>query len=397
MYQAFIPKRLNQVREEIAIRHENQTEVPLIKPVENLKDLILRIAALQLHQVKRTAMSLTDEEVLLIAGYLPHNYFRVKLRNLFEVYKLRANKQTGEILFREWQDAYDSKECNQFMIDLLLYDELFIVQQRSYHLTEELFKTILSADNIALSFGREAYRNAPSTCVNLVQKMDYYGVRKESRLYIDAAFLIYTFCNKELYIKTPNDELLRFVRQYDHRLFKQFLKNFLNVLLLKELVQFKKIADYCITQTGEVGTNKFNTFFADFDSESRRKYTNWINVYRINTYFNNDDRSRFWKQYEFLSVRKYNISDSVVMEFEKYYAIEFLGYQMGPIYIYERKIFEDVIESWFRSNNNHDLRSLLYNTKDKYASYRKTHNGYWQIEVNRVLLRNGITSKLKEW
>jgi hypothetical protein len=82
------------------------------------------------------------------------------------------------------------------------------------------------------------------------------------------------------------------------------------------------------------------------------------------------------------------------MEFEKYYAVEFLGDSMGPIYFYNKEIFDKYVRRWMRIYNNSELRQQLYHSPNLY-SYRKEHRGDWQWSVHSVLISNHITEKVR--
>ena len=80
------------------------------------------------------------------------------------------------------------------------------------------------------------------------------------------------------------------------------------------------------------------------------------------------------------------------MEFDTYYAVEFLGQGMGPLYIYPRDYFERYIINRFRNNDNSHMRHLLL--YDKNWFYRKEHRGYWESDVQSMLIRNRITNRI---
>ena len=107
----------------------------------------------------------------------------------------------------------------------------------------------------------------------------------------------------------------------------------------------------------------------------------------------------FWKQYKFLHIDKYKNSNSVVMEMKNYYATEFLGKAMGPIYFYDKKVFDERVRQWFVHYNNADLRSWLYNHQELCAD-REVHkkpNGdeyYWRRVVHNILIGNNMTERI---
>lgn len=389
----YVPKRLIQSKEDIVILHANKRTPVTVQPNNDLMTLITRLVSLELYQIKKNALALTEEETMKVAGYLPYNYYNVEMKNLFLVFQYRSNKRLCEILYNEWQDSYTNSDCNKYMKELLNDNEKFILTIRDKHLNESDFKDYLSSDDIAIRFGKETAKYHFKVGTSLKDKLNYFGIRSDSRLYHDCEFMFYTYCSKADYIAAGKNELLAIIKKYGPVPLKEFLKNFLSKLELKEMQKFTDLAKYLTTQTGENHSEKFNSFFKGFDDLLIEKYVDWINVYKVYQYFGDDERSMFWKQYKFRDVKRYAYSNAVVMEFKRYYAVEFLGYNMGPIYIYEKDIFENTVRRWFSIFNNTDLRSQLYHSAHLYF-YRKAHQGYWQYDVNDVLLRNRITERI---
>lgn len=391
---SYTPKRLIEAACDIALQHKKQREVFYIQPNDKLRVLIERLVALELYQVKQNALALAEDNVLSVAAYLPHNYYKVDMKNLFLIFNYRSTKEACEVLYEQWQSSYDNYECNRFIKEQLQINEKFIMLIRGYNLSEEIFDDILSSNIIASRFGKECVNRHFPSGYSLLNKMNYFGVKADTRLYNDCQFLFYTFCNKQDYLSASKSELLSVIRKYGDSALKAFLYRFLELLTLTELEQFYELTRYFSLSLGELTQAKCIAFFSDATDEIKEKYRDWINRYKINQYFENDARSRFWKQYQFKSVERFNSSNSVLMEFDKYYAIEFLGDSMGPIYFYEKEIFNSKVRQWVRMLNNSDLRQKLYHNPNLH-SYRKVHSGDWQWSVNSVLISNRITEKVR--
>lgn len=391
---SYIPSRLIEATKDIALQHKRQHEVNYAAPNDKLKVLVERISALELYQVKQNALALSEDEVLLVAGYLPHNYYNVDMRNLFLVFSYRSSRQACEVLYDQWQSAYDNDQCNRYMREQLQTNEKFIVLIRGNNMSEQIFDEILSSDIIPSRFGKECVNRQFPSGFSLLNKMNYFGVQSSTRLYHDCQFLFYTFCNKQDYLSANRSELLSVVQKYGETALKTFLYRFLEILSLAELEQFYELARYFSLTLGDIDTSKCKEFFSNAPHEIKEKYRDWLNRFKINQYFGNDSRSKFWKQYRFKSVYKFNISNAVLMEFEKYYAIEFLGNSMGPIYFYEKEIFDKQVRKWMRMFNNSELRQQLFHNPNLY-SYRKEHRGDWQWDVNSVLISKHITEKIR--
>lgn len=394
---SYTPKRLMRAREDIVLLHQKTGEPPKMTKNEELRKLILSLVSLERFQVKLQAYALTSREIELVAGYIPHNYFNVDMKNLFQIFSYRSTDRLCQILFNQWQDSYHNRACNTFIRDILDYDEHLIVLVQSNHMSETMFDSVLQDRDIALRFGREIKKKDLPGRKSLADRMEFFGIRRDSQLYLDCEFLFYTYCDKEDYLNVEKIVLLNLVKQYRKRreeTLKDFLQNFLSKLELNELYPFKELAVFLQTVTGDNGEykSKFENFFNGFNPVLVRKYINWINRYKVEEYFGYDERSRFWKQYRFESVRKFDYSNAVVMEFERYYAVEFLGQAMGPIYMYPKEYFEKNIIKRFGWNDNQQMRQdLLHNST---WAYRKEHRGYWQGDVHSTLIDNKITERL---
>ena len=393
---SFVPKRLIKEKEDIVLIHDNVGTPQISREDDSLRELIERLAGLELYQVRKTANTLTEKECGLVAAYIPTNYYSVDLSNLFKIFQYRTNSRMCDILYSSWQDSYENKECNDFMKDLLVTDEPFIMLIQKNSLTEGLFTDFLSSESIPIRFGEELKSRVFKTAKTLKEKMALFGIRDDSMLFHTIQFLFFTFCDREDYLAVDQTVLLDVIRKYNNVEIKKFVINFVSKLSLTDLEKYESIANYLnVNVTGDPNSNRFSSFFAGIKQDVVTKYTDWINIYKVNKYFGYDERSMFWKQYRFINIKPYRQSNSVVMEMKDYYATEFLGDAMGPIYFYKKDVFDNSIRRWFEREDNHELRSTLYNTRDKYASYRKAHQGYWQREIHNILISNRMTERIK--
>ena len=394
---SYVPKKLKLAREDIALIHKYTNEPPKIAKNEELRRLIMSLVSLDPIKVKITAQALTNKEVEMVAGYIPHNYFNVEMKNLYTVFSARTTDRLCEILFNQWQDSYNNEKCNAFMRDIFRWDEHLIVLAQKRHMNEEMFDSVLQDKDIASRFGKELQKRRYVTGRTLAERLAYFGIRDDSKLCRDCEYLFYTYCERDDYLNIPKLDLLDLVKRYNQRgnsILKAFLQNFLAKLELKDLMGFRYLASFLQGVIGDNANTKerFDEFFAGFDPVLVRKYINWINLYKVEEYFGNDERSQLWKRYRYESVRRFNFSNAVVMEFEKYFAVEFLGQAMGPIYIFEKEYFAKNLAWRFNNNNNLEMRSILLHNSTWF--YRKEHRGHWQADVHRVLIYNKITERL---
>lgn len=111
----FRPERLQTVQKEIAELHKSKKEMLetwKLSVDEELKELIISLVSLDTSELAIEAYMLSDREMYQIAGYLPYNYFNVNMRNLFSIFVTRADKLLCTVLYEQWQNSYDNKDCN---------------------------------------------------------------------------------------------------------------------------------------------------------------------------------------------------------------------------------------------------------------------------------------------
>ena len=404
----YIPSKLIKAKQEIVEQHANIGEPKILEPNLEIMRLILRLTKLDEKSVYSESLVLTKKELEIIAGYIPHNFYDVKLDNLFQILQIRNSLKLCNILLYEWQNSYDNQECNDFLKLLIKKNEYIGKIISGWNLTACQFIKFLDSENIPVAYGRTAVLLNDTCYTNLNERLEYLGIRSNSKLSNMCNFLFFTFCSRQDYLLIGENELLSFVNKYDENTLKVFLNNFLNKLSLQELKNFKRIAEYFLHLTGENRSEKFNNYFLPFDEVIIRKYVDWINIYKINKIFGTDERSRFWEKYHHELVTNFIYSNSVVMEFENFVAVEFLGQAMGPAYIYRKNYYNVAVRDSFekRLYDNAGLRShLLHNTE--YVNGARNLNGItgsrlihnpnpgWQDTFKIVLLNNRITEQIK--
>lgn len=404
---SFVPTNLIKAKEEIISRHIGVGEPLQVDNDFDFMKMIKRIASLSIKEAENEALILTKKNLEMIARYLPHNYYKVRLENLFLVFKLRCNLNRNWILFYEWQNAYDNQEFNAFFANFILKNDDFEKIMQSNHFSIQKFRDILLDDCIPIAYGKIALTLGKESSKKINDKLKYLGIKENSRLSEDCNYLFFTFCTLNDYLTAGEQELLIRVRRYDDVIRKKFLCNFLTELSLVHLKHFNRIAEYYLGLTGENHSEKFNTYFYNFNPILIRKYVDWINIYKINKIFGDDERSVFWEQYHHEAVTKYAYSNAVVMEFKDHVAIEFLGQASGPFYIYKKEYFEHNVRKLFKIYGYEatELKSCLYNNTDYVKNaelfgnangIRRVHlpNPGWQRKFNSVLIRNRITEHI---
>lgn len=396
----YTPRRLIEVKNEIKKKH------PLKKTLKaasaeniDLKVLIMFLESLETDMVEEQAYTLTDEEMGMVFGYVPHNYYQSDLTNIFRIIKLRLSERYLDVFYHEWQRVYDSEECDRFILKDLLTEKEFISYAKKKHISRQNMEQLLQAESIP-AYIDELCADIPCPAgISLEAKIAYFGIEEDTRLFHDCKMLFYTICHKNDYMTAGQDVLLKILNRYGTRQRKAFLRNFLQQLRLRELSDFQKVAYFFIQLLGWNITNKKAAEFLDaFSDELKTKYRNWLNQLRIDLAFENDERAIFWRNYAFETIEQMRISDSLIMHSKTHVVIEFLGRGMGPIYIYTKEIYEKKIHSLVLGCNNAQLRSELYDlyyTK-AFPCYRKAHLGEWKSSMTYYLRQHNITQRITE-
>ena len=71
---SYFPKKLKKAKEEIILLHKNANEAIEVSDNEELRNLIMSLVKLEKFQIRPRAYALTNKEVEVVAGYIPHNY-----------------------------------------------------------------------------------------------------------------------------------------------------------------------------------------------------------------------------------------------------------------------------------------------------------------------------------
>ena len=228
--------------------------------------------------------------------------------------------------------------------------------------------------------------------------MQRCGISEKTVLYKDCMFFFLTYCGHDDYLKQPVDEVSTTIQKYGDYAFRQFLINLLRELSLSELPKFGMLTKYFLGRTGEPSSKSFLSFFKDVDPVITNKYINWINQIRIDLYFGNDERSRFWRKYAFLRVTRHKEGNLVIMEAKNHFILEFikdpkdhsLHKVYGTLYIFDRDTYENEIYDRIHIYTANELKSFLFQNKEELPVYHRVHNDSWQPYTNSFIQNHSI-------
>ena len=390
----FIPHRLINAKNEIVKLHKKVNNEKIMY-TEKESEVIKKVVGWDKEQIAIKYLTLTREEQIIIASYLPYNFDHVDMGNLFEVTIRVMDSLIAETLFRQWQYFYKNEECNRFMAELLEKNFVFreIFKVHNYEINHVL--NVLKSESVLRQFGKMLYRedHVGEQCQ---EKLEYHKIGINTMLYGDCIRYVYTFCNRDAYLSN-NDGLIGKISSYDNKNKKEFLINFLEELSLADLFNFRSLADFCVSAiTGPVDSQKYLQFFDNYSNVIERKYRNWTNTCIIENFFGKDERSKFWKKYRFVSVQRNHRHDMLIMECENHYITEFLGESMGAMYVYEKEFYQKKVTQWQRNfYNTSELKSHMYHNSHmakKRLEHRPKHSWTWVFKS--YILSEKITDTL---
>ena len=391
---AFIPEQLIQANIEIQSLHRKELEYRAADCVEETSQLLKRLDEVPRDMARAAAMTLTDREVDMLAGYLPYNYLELDERHYFDILQYRMNDRSAQVLFSQWQESFDNSECNSYLKNLTSQNRPFQEYLLKHHIQAAVFLRVLASLNIPLCFDEELVGKDFANGAEFNEKLKSFGVIEESFLDIECKRALLTFCGRTDYFSCSQENLLDIIRTYDGFMLRKFVLNFLHKLMISELQVYPALAEYLRSVIGHRRSKTFQEFFDGVHPDIVQKYIDWINLYKINAYFANDDRSRFWKQYRYLNVIRYPVSNTVILEFDRYVAVEFLGEEKGTIYLCDKEVFKNEFYPQLEAMDNHDLRIYFKVHKDKCVEYRN-HTGRWQSHIKNVISKKEMAEKIR--
>jgi hypothetical protein len=274
------------------------------------------------------------------------------------------------------------------MASLTKENEQFRNVLEEHHFVPADMIKVLDSNLVLQEFGRMILRGR-SDGETLDERLRYFFIHENSMLYKDCKKYYFIYCNKEDYIREKSN-LQSEMGSYDEINRKLFLINFLDKFTDLELMEYSNFAMYCQIMSGEVDTIRYRNFFSEISSEIEKKYRNWINRAQIDQFFGKDERSVFWKNYQFVSVKKNTKHNMVILECMDFYITEFLGKANGAMYIFDKRTYRNTISYWLQKYSTSDLKSHLYND-EKLAIQRLTHSGEWQSRFKKCILQYHIT------
>lgn len=388
----FSPDNLIQARKNIC-GSEKEKEINFADPEYETEVLVKRLAKTSDDMLKATALSLSDREVDILAGYLPYNHYRLNLIKLCHILKYRMTDRACRTLFSQWQESFNNRDCNAFLKALAKSSRAFKRLLERNRIPEVVFIRILEGQNIPLGFDEQLIGKRFLNGTDFANRLRYYGIIENSYLDIECKRSLMAFCGRSDYLECSEENILYIIRGYDIYMLRNFVMNFLSKMDLWELQTYPEIAEYLRSVIEGRRADGLREFFENTEPAIAEKYLNWINIHKINMYFGNDERSCFWRQYKFVNVIKFHASNVVIMEFEKYVVIEFLDIENSMLCICDKHSFRQYFYLRLNSMSETELYRYVLANREK-IEYLRNHTGRWESNVNSTINKKQMGEKL---
>lgn len=391
MQREFRPMELMSTRNIIIEKHKKMTSLTEeVIDFGRQKKLLDKIIKMSTDQIKRYALTLTDNDVKLICYYIMENQYNLDLQNISEVIIARLDDSNSELLFEQWQRFYHGNSSKYFFEKLLQGNQYLKIE--NLNITSEMQKKWFVSSNIPIAVIETCRLRHDD---NIKKSLEYYHINSASELSWKCQILYFTGCDRNEYLKVLEIDLYNIIIEFTYDEFQLFLVNFVNQLELEDLEKYFKIAEIAIRYTGMNHEPRYKEYFRTISNEIEEKYHAWINYYELFKIFGNDNRSRFWKQYAVnaqCNFKYYKTIDLLFLKFKDYVFTEFKG--GGPIYLFEKNEFDLIIEKkLIRFTKNNELRSWLfgsYNASESGFLDRIAHNSGWEYKVRNHIRKKRI-------
>ncbi len=400
----FYPEQLANVARVIAKSTTKSIKIKFNNINNDYTTLVKKICNLKTEDVERFAYTLTDSEITYLALFLANNMESEKHwindDNIYIAFDYVLDSSICDVMFHGWQNCYYNTKFNTYLASLC-QDDLYKGTLDNCHMSSSEMAEIIMDDLPPIKMGEFCIDHKSIVPSKKIEDLlEYYGILRESKLFIECVSCFYTYCDKESYLSIQDEELAKVIKDYSNEMYKSFLKNILSKLTIRQLSEkFNTVALVINNKVGEIGSDKYENFLHNLDDNLKEKYNNWINSAKILQIFGDNIRSRFWKQFKFKNVKKYRNTASTELRFENHVIVEFIGddseglYKddFGPMYIYDAETFDKKIR--YQMINNNKLRSFLYNNQQLCLT-RLQHQGYWQSTFEGEIRFRGITTKI---
>lgn len=394
MKSEYKPSMLESLKPKIKKEHPLSSDLMNYQPDQEFLEQIKKWAKLPQEDIEETAQFISSRKIWLLVNYIPTNSLKLPLENLVRILYLRVNTDIARRLFVFWQDYFLNRQLCGLLYQIVQNKADIVVSEKNVNTS--ILERWFSSDNIPQAVGKECMILQKQSRIHFPDRLRSLGISPSSKLgqLCIAEFL--TFCDRVDYLEISDSDMLQSIKKFSPEVIASFLKNILTVLEITDFQRYFQCGKFLRSSfTGSSDTQKYQKYFSTFSAEQEMKYRRWLNYILVHESFaanSDEERLEFWSRYVPYSVNVYRvpISESLVLEFEMYCIIEFPEKTKGPLYIYEREVFENKIKRYVTRNNNAELRRCLYNELREDCAARIIHRDNWQFTTRRYLVKNRV-------
>lgn len=237
-FSLYEPEKLNKVARDLSKKKDARKNV-VVRKNEQLHKLVSEFSSLEEWQLSYHISALSQEELYMLAGYIPHNYWDVNLANFRALFTDRANQQMCDILYREWQDNFDNKEINQFILTINNCDILFSARLNPDNRENTFFK-VLQSENILYEIGALINEKNFSRDIQIEDRIERVGVNKNSELADKLNYMFFSYCGKNDILWCSNYDLYHLFARYksDYEILVSSVEHMISLLTNSELKRY---------------------------------------------------------------------------------------------------------------------------------------------------------------
>lgn len=401
---SYVPKRLIAIKEKIIVDHPIEISNPILHQEDNdaVFELIEKLIKMDEKELEREALLIPSEIITQLACIVPKLTIQLDgLKKLFKVIAYNSNERAYMNMLYHWQNFYK----NELMYYCLKIEnnELFLKVLDEKYCGQKQFKLLLNnnAKTIPVNIGRMLYRDNNLFTMNLDDRIEAYGLNSGSRLGLEIRRILFTFCDKNEYLKYSQSDILKEITKFSKFEYLNFVKNFLEKLTLYELEEFEEIIRFILGNSSVISKEELMEKLNDF---LKNKLNHWTNSYNLQKAFSKEDiRYNFWKKYDLKNIIFFKRSGSIAIEFEDYFVVEFLGKGRGPFYVYEKDAFMNYVFYLIKNESHKKITNTLYHKFENQTIPTVTRmkhftakDGYpiWIDGAHKFLISNNIANKI---
>ncbi|WP_352419012.1 EH signature domain-containing protein [Proteiniborus sp.] len=374
----YIPVKTIEARVMVEEKHKTIKEV-ISKDNNNeeyLLKLINKIVSTSDHELDRLSYKLKNNVLYLLAYYISRNEFKIDIKKIFKILRLRHRKSLMKIYYNSFQQNYTNSEFNNFFAEFLNKENADI------HLsvpkgTAKTLLYYLEGGDIIKSMLSSFFR----LNIKFEDFIKTFNFNENSKLVIDCKKAFYLYCNQYDYINTDESYLLGIINKLSREEMSEFTANYLHKVDYNNF--YTGVLEYIYNLFDTHKNHFFKHYWDKVSEQGKAKFQKWLTTKTMKEFFNEDVRFSFWHSYieligDFYLVRS---KGQLFLDFGNFVVIEFskIG---NAAYIYDKEVYNKYFAKYALDTNSVNNSALK---NENIAIKRIIHSGNWQYNTARSI------------